>query len=33
MPIWNLAEPVMEGLVDRVKESCSAAVLEGTDII
>lgn len=33
MPIWNLAEPVMEGLVERVKESCSAAVLEGTDII
>jgi len=33
MPIWNLAEPVMEGLVDRVKESCSAAVLEGTDIM
>ena len=33
MPIWNLAEPVMEALVDQVKESCSAAVLEGTDII
>src|SRR5450830_1340024 len=33
MPIWNLAEPVMEGLVERVKESCSAAVLEGTDIM
>ncbi|MDD0839706.1 IclR family transcriptional regulator [Curvibacter sp. HBC61] len=33
MPIWNLAEPVMEGLVDRVKESCSAAVLEGSDIV
>jgi IclR family pca regulon transcriptional regulator len=33
MPIWNLAEPVMESLVDRVKESCSAAVLEGTDIV
>ncbi|KRH99090.1 IclR family transcriptional regulator C-terminal domain-containing protein [Curvibacter sp. PAE-UM] len=33
MPIWNLAEPVMEALVEEVKESCSAAVLEGTDIV
>lgn len=33
MPIWNLAEPVMEALVDEVKESCSAAVLDGTDIV
>lgn len=33
MPIWNLAEPVMEALVEEVKESCSAAALEGTDII
>lgn len=33
MPIWNLAEPVMEALVEQVKESCSAAVLDGTDIV
>lgn len=33
MPIWNLAEPVMEALVEEVKESCSAAVLEGSDIV
>lgn len=33
MPIWNLAEPVMEALVELVKESCSAAVLEGTDVV
>ena len=33
MPIWNLAEPVMETLVEQVKESCSAAVLEGGDIV
>lgn len=33
LPIWNLAEPVMEALVDDVKESSSAAVLEGADII
>lgn len=33
MPIWNLAEPVMETLVAQVKESSSAAVLDGTDIV
>lgn len=33
MPIWDLAEPVMETLVEQVKESCSAAVLDGTDIV
>lgn len=33
MPIWNRAEPVMEALVERVKESCSAAMLDGTDIV
>jgi len=33
MPIWNLAEPVMEALVAEVKESCSAAVLDGKDIV
>ncbi len=33
MPIWNHAEPVMEALVEKVKESCSAAVLDGTDIV
>lgn len=33
MPIWNLAEPVMEGLVAQVKESCSAAALDGSDIV
>ncbi len=33
MPIWNLAEPVMESLVAEIKESCSAAVLDGTDIV
>ncbi|MGJ7490122.1 IclR family transcriptional regulator domain-containing protein [Variovorax sp. ZT4R33] len=33
MPIWNRAEPVMEALVRQVKESCSAAVLDGTDIV
>ncbi len=33
MPIWNLAEPVMEALVAQVKESCSAAVLDAADIV
>ena len=33
MPIWNLAEPVMEELVAQLKESCSAAVLDGSDIV
>ncbi|MDM0077214.1 IclR family transcriptional regulator C-terminal domain-containing protein [Variovorax sp. J2P1-59] len=33
MPIWNRAEPVMEALVRQVQESCSAAVLEATDIV
>jgi IclR family pca regulon transcriptional regulator len=33
LPLWNLAEPVMEALVEDVKESCSAAVLDGADIV
>jgi len=33
MPIWNRAEPVMESLVSQVQESCSAAVLDATDIV
>jgi len=33
MPIWNLAEPAMEALAGEVGESCSAAVLDGTDIV
>ena len=33
LPIWNLAEPVMEQLSAQVHESVSAAVLEGTDVV
>jgi IclR family transcriptional regulator, pca regulon regulatory protein len=33
MPIWDLAEPVMEALTDEVHESCSAAVLDGMEIV
>ncbi|MEZ5643706.1 MAG: IclR family transcriptional regulator C-terminal domain-containing protein [Burkholderiaceae bacterium] len=33
LPLWDLAEPVMEDLVARVRESCSAAVLDGLDVV
>jgi IclR family pca regulon transcriptional regulator len=33
LPLWNLAEPVMEALVEQVKESSSAAVLDGAEIV
>lgn len=33
LPLWNLAEPVMEALVAQVKESSSAAVLDGAEIV
>ena len=33
LPFWNLAEPVMEALVQKLHESCSAAVLDGTEIV
>ena len=33
LPLWNLAEPVMQALVAAVKESCSAAVLDGDEIV
>ena len=33
MPIWNRAKPVMDALVRQVQESCSAAVLDATDIV
>jgi len=33
MPIWDLAEPLMEALTERVHESCSAAVLDGLDVV
>ncbi|HQQ70839.1 MAG TPA: IclR family transcriptional regulator C-terminal domain-containing protein [Alicycliphilus sp.] len=32
-PIWDLAEPLMEALTDRVHESCSAGVLDGLDVV
>lgn len=33
LPLWDLAEPVMEDLVESVRESCSAAVLDGLDVV
>ncbi len=33
MPLWHLSEPIVEALVDRVKDSSSIAVLDGTDIV
>lgn len=33
MPFWNLAEPVMEELVEKVSESSSVGVLEGDEVV
>jgi len=32
-PLWDLAEPFMEEVVNEVHESCSASVLDGTEIL
>ena len=33
MPMWHLAEPAMQALTARFGESCSAAVLDGSDVV
>ncbi|VCU68153.1 Pca regulon regulatory protein [Pigmentiphaga humi] len=33
MPFWDLAEPIMEDLANEAHQSCSATVLDGTDIV
>ncbi len=33
MKLWDFAEPVMEELVDKIHESCSVSVLDGTEIV
>jgi IclR family pca regulon transcriptional regulator len=33
MPLWDVAQPIMEDLVDRVHESVSASVLDGSEIV
>lgn len=32
-PIWTRAQPIMEDLVERLRQSCSAAVLNGDEIV
>jgi IclR family pca regulon transcriptional regulator len=32
-PLWNVAEPFMEEVVNQVHESCSASVLDGAEIV
>lgn len=32
-PIWTRAQPIMEDLVDTLRQSCSAAVLDGDEIV
>lgn len=33
LPVWTQAQPVMEDLVQSLRQSCSAAVLDGDDIV
>jgi IclR family pca regulon transcriptional regulator len=33
MPLWEVAQPIMEDLVERVHESVSASVLDGDEIV
>jgi len=33
MDLWDLAQPVMEDIAKRLDETCSAAVLDGDDIV
>lgn len=33
LPLWHFAEPAMEALAAQARESCSAAVLDGSDIV
>lgn len=33
MPFWNLAEPIMEELVEKVSESSSVGVLDGDEVV
>ena len=32
-PLWTFAEPVLEELVERVKQTCSIAVLDDTELV
>lgn len=33
LPVWTQAQPVMEELVEELRQSCSAAVLDGDEIV
>jgi IclR family pca regulon transcriptional regulator len=33
LDLWEVAEPSMEALAERTKESCSAATLDGTELV
>jgi IclR family pca regulon transcriptional regulator len=33
MPLWTFAEPVLESLVEELGETCSIAVLDGTELV
>jgi IclR family pca regulon transcriptional regulator len=33
MPLWDVAQPIMEDLAERVRESVSASVLDGPEIV
>jgi len=33
LPVWSQAQPVMEDLVESLRQSCSAAVLDGDEIV
>lgn len=33
MPLWNFAEPVLQRLVEDVRETCSVSVLDDTEVV
>lgn len=33
LPVWSQAQPIMENLVEELRQSCSIAVLDGTEIV
>ncbi len=33
VPLWEKAQPYMKSIVDEIDESCSLAVLDGTDVV
>ncbi|WP_397474162.1 IclR family transcriptional regulator C-terminal domain-containing protein [Pusillimonas sp.] len=33
LPVWSQAQPIMEALVEELRQSCSIAVLDGSEIV